>query len=110
MPKCSFVRLLHYVKCYGRAEFEDYEDDDIIMDQIYNLYNSGYEDAKISALLAYAFRKKDWYDEYPSVSIVENGYEGDDEDDNNLIVRPPFWAYWLNGGDFRLHYFFDASL
>lgn len=75
------------------AEFEDYEDDDIIMDQIYNLYNSGYEDAKISALLAYAFRKKDWYDEYPSVSIVENGYEGDDEDDNNLIVRPPFWAY-----------------
>ena len=70
------------------AEFEDYEEgDDIIMDQIYNLYNSDYDDAKESALLAYAFRKNDWYGEYPCVNIIDNGYEGDDEDDENLIVR-----------------------
>ena len=70
------------------AEFEDYvEGDDIIMDQIYNLYYSDYDDAKDSALLAYAFRKNDWYYKYPCVRIIDNGYEGDDEDDENLIVR-----------------------
>ena len=70
------------------AEFEDYEEGyDYIMDQIYNLYNSNYDDSKQSALLAYAFRKNDWYGEYPEIHIIDNGYEGDDEDDENMIVR-----------------------
>ena len=69
------------------SEFEDYEEgDDIIMDQVYNLYNSNYDDAKKEALLAYAYRKHDWYDEYPEVDVVEEGYEGDDEDDDNMVV------------------------
>ena len=75
---------LEQIKSAMEADIQAYKERKIcdFMPDIYEIYNSKYGDAKESALLAYAY----YYGEDFDVEVYDNGYDGDDED-NDIQVR-----------------------
>ena len=68
---------LEQIKSAMEADIQAYkEGKSIDMYEIYEIYKSKYDDAKESALLAYAYYYGDDFD----VEVYDNGYDGDDED------------------------------